>query len=251
MNKEFASTYLYIKRHKVTGLLYFGKTAGTEQYLLEEYNGSGKYWNRHINKHSTKVETIWYCLFTNKNDLVEFAMHCSKQWDIVNAVDSTGKKLWANEKNENGLDGNPSGFKHSESAKQKMSAAKKGKVASTETKKKMSDAKKGRPARNKGVPHTVESRQKISIAVTGENNPMFGKTHSIEAKQKISVARLGKSPANKGVPRTKEQKLAQSQSMKGRPAHNKGISAKLATCKFCGQTSTVGAIGRYHKDCGK
>jgi hypothetical protein len=105
ISQEFKPTYLYIKRHKVSGLLYLGKTTGTEKYLLEQYNGSGSYWTNHLKMHGHEVETVWYCLFTEKDELVKFALQCSAQWDIVKSKDASGKKLWANEKPENGLDG--------------------------------------------------------------------------------------------------------------------------------------------------
>jgi len=107
IEKIFNPTYLYIKRHAVTGLLYLGKTSGSENYLLYEYNGSGNYWGNHLRIHGEdQVETIWYCLYTEKEELTKFALMCSEQWDIVKAKDTiTGKKVWANEKPENGLDG--------------------------------------------------------------------------------------------------------------------------------------------------
>lgn len=106
ISQEFKPTYLYIKRHKVSGLLYLGKTTGTEKYLLEQYNGSGSYWTSHLKIHGKEyVETHWYCLFTEKDELVKFALQCSNQWNIVDANDANGKKIWANEKPENGLDG--------------------------------------------------------------------------------------------------------------------------------------------------
>ncbi len=46
--------YLYVKRHRKTGLLYFGKT--TKNPL--KYNGSGKYWKSHLRKHGSDVETL-------------------------------------------------------------------------------------------------------------------------------------------------------------------------------------------------
>jgi len=109
MTKEFKPTYLYIKRHTVTGLLYFGKTNRSEKTLLEEYNGSGLYWQYHLKEHGSKVETIWYCLFTEKDELVKFALMCSDQWDIVNARGTNGKKIWGNLLYENGLYGNGNG----------------------------------------------------------------------------------------------------------------------------------------------
>jgi len=103
-------TYLYIKQHKITGLKYFGKT--TKNPLL--YLGSGKHWKRHIKKHGEKnVETVWYQLFTNKDELLEYALNFSKENNIVDS------KEWANLKEENGLDG---GFdKHTKESNEKNS----------------------------------------------------------------------------------------------------------------------------------
>ena len=40
-------TYLYHKRHGITGLNYFGKTVRNPY----KYNGSGLYWKRHLAQH--------------------------------------------------------------------------------------------------------------------------------------------------------------------------------------------------------
>jgi hypothetical protein len=89
-------TYLYIKQHSITGMLYFGKTTKNP----ETYLGSGKYWKTHITKYGTQyVETVWYCLYTDKNILTEFATRFSKLNDIVNS------NQWANLAIENGTDG--------------------------------------------------------------------------------------------------------------------------------------------------
>ena len=94
--QQFKPTYLYIKQHDTTGKFYFGKT----QINPEKYKGSGVHWQRHIQKHGIKhVKTLWYCLFTNKEDLVECALLCSKLWNIVDSKD------WLNLMEENGLDG--------------------------------------------------------------------------------------------------------------------------------------------------
>ena len=47
---------LYIATHNITGKKYFGKTCKwfTQKDLQENYNGSGKHWNRHKNKHGKK-----------------------------------------------------------------------------------------------------------------------------------------------------------------------------------------------------
>lgn len=93
---DFKPTFLYIKRHRVTGLLYFGKTIRSNP---TKYPGSGEYWKSHRAIHGEDVETIWYCLFTDREELSRFALMCSEQWNIVKS-DS-----WANLAFENGLDG--------------------------------------------------------------------------------------------------------------------------------------------------
>jgi hypothetical protein len=93
-------TYLYIKEHALTGLLYFGKTTKKNPY---SYKGSGKYWARHIRKHGLKhVKTIWVSkIFTDQKLLSEFAIAFSELFDIVKSL------KWANQKIENGVDGAP------------------------------------------------------------------------------------------------------------------------------------------------
>lgn len=57
---SFVPTYLYIKRHTITGKLYFGKTTKTDMDF-SKYKGSGKHWSNHIKKHGKEhVETIWF-----------------------------------------------------------------------------------------------------------------------------------------------------------------------------------------------
>ncbi|HRC95220.1 MAG TPA: hypothetical protein PK317_00325, partial [Coprothermobacter proteolyticus] len=93
---EFKPTFLYIKRHSKTGLLYFGKTSKNP----ETYLGSGKHWKRHFKKHGKEfVETLWYCLFVDEESLVLFANEFSVQHNIVESV------LWANLIPENGING--------------------------------------------------------------------------------------------------------------------------------------------------
>ena len=92
----FQPTYLYIKQHSITNLLYFGKTIREPL----KYNGSGTYWNRHIKKHGKEhIETLWYCLFLDKDSINKFAENFSIKNNIVES------KNWANMKPENGLDG--------------------------------------------------------------------------------------------------------------------------------------------------
>ena len=161
----FKPTYLYIKQHKITGLLYLGITTGNEQYLLERYNGSGEYWKRHIKKHGKQIDTIWYCLFTEKDELVKCALLCSELWNIVNAKNDSGKKLWANEKPENGTSGGclkgrsiGKGISKNKGVPQSpehaaKTAAKKGNA--------YGKANKGKPAHNKGELWSDEVKAKM------------------------------------------------------------------------------------------
>jgi hypothetical protein len=98
---EFKPTWLYIKRHRLTGLKYFGKTVRDPIYFI----GSGRYWKKHIKIHSHDIETIWCELFTDRELLVEFAKLFSEFHNIVGDVDINGNKIWANEVPEDGLQG--------------------------------------------------------------------------------------------------------------------------------------------------
>jgi hypothetical protein len=96
---NFTPTWLYIKKHNATGMMYLGKT----QRNPDKYFGSGKYWLRHLKSHGRDIVTVWKHLFVDKKDLVEFATFMSKELNIVQS------EKWANLKEENGLDGNPLG----------------------------------------------------------------------------------------------------------------------------------------------
>lgn len=110
-------TTLYIKQHRATGLRYFGKT--TRDPLT--YNGSGKYWTNHCNKHGWEIDTIWTDRFVDAALCKEFAEFFSEFFDIVN------DHAWANLKAENGRDGGSAlGHKKSNAARHAMSVAKLG-----------------------------------------------------------------------------------------------------------------------------
>lgn len=102
---EFKPTYLYIKQHKITGKLYFGKTTKTGRDF-EKYTGSGTHWVPHIKKHGIEhVDNLWYCLFLDKETLIEFAVNFSRMNNIVESTE------WLNKIEENGVDGFPVGHK--------------------------------------------------------------------------------------------------------------------------------------------
>lgn len=99
---DFRPTWLMIKQHKITGLKYFCKTS---LYDPVTYLGSGTYWGRHLEEHGPHVETLWYQLFNDKEEIMNYALSFSRENNIVNALDENGRKIWANLIPENGIDG--------------------------------------------------------------------------------------------------------------------------------------------------
>lgn len=102
MYKVFIPTYLYIKQHKITGKLYFGKTKKNP----EIYKGSGIHWKKHLKKHGKHIDTLWYCLYTDEKTIRESALSFSKLWNIVES------DKWLNLIEENGIDGGDTISKH-------------------------------------------------------------------------------------------------------------------------------------------
>lgn len=79
--------YLYIKRHKTTGLKYFGKTVRNPF----TYKGSGVRWLRHCRKHGIEhivTDTVW--TFNNIEEAKRFAVDFSTTNNIVQSDE------WAN-----------------------------------------------------------------------------------------------------------------------------------------------------------
>jgi hypothetical protein len=102
MTNTYTPTRLYVKKHSVTGLRYFGKSIRED---IETYKGSGKRWSRHLKKHNkVHVITEWISdWFYDKEELKSFALSFSEIFDIVASDD------WANLIPENGLDGGSMG----------------------------------------------------------------------------------------------------------------------------------------------
>ena len=200
-NNNFTPTWLYIKQHNVTGLKYFGKT--TKDPIL--YRGSGKYWKDHIRKHGNDVTTTWTELFTDKQQLSEYALNFSQQNNIIES------REWANLIFENGIDGNVPGNK-----------------ATEETRKKLSLSHKGQPAWNKGVPRSQEVKDAVSKANKGKVAWNKGMPRDEKVKDAVSKANTGKTPWNKGRSRTDEEKQkmkdgwAKRKATVGHIPHNKG-----------------------------
>lgn len=129
---QFKPTFLYIKQHKVTKLLYLGIT--TRRYV-ERYQGSGKRWRNHLRYHGEFVDTLWYCLFYNYQDLQNAGLLLSNLYNIVESED------WANLIPE---DGGKTG------------------IAGTSIKSRETARKRMLSDKNPAYNQTAETRQKIS-----------------------------------------------------------------------------------------
>jgi hypothetical protein len=127
---------LYKKVDKLSGLHYLGMT---KQDPLK-YRGSGRDWISHLNTNITDVETTIIYQTTSKREFNQVGRYYSRLWNIVNAVDDYGNKIWANRIPETG--GGP-GFKtpvtrlgktNSAEHKQRCSTKLKNRVMTTEHK---------------------------------------------------------------------------------------------------------------------
>ncbi len=152
------ATYLYLKKHNQTGLMYFGKTIKDP----ESYTGSGVYWTRHLEKHGNDVSTVWTKAFTDTRELNKYALEYSRKHNIVES------RNYANLKEEDGLMGGDTGI---------TPAGRK--IISEKSKK---------------FRHSEETKQKIKKARSLQKPTMLGKTHSIETIQKIKEARSKQKP---------------------------------------------------------
>jgi len=207
--KKFMPTYLYIKTHNITGLKYFGKTVKSNPY---SYTGSGEYWLNHLKIHGKDISTEIIGFFENKEKCVEVAVNFSKENNIVNAINESGKKIWANQVLENGLDGGDTGRNnyepHTEETKQKISSSKQGQLPWNTGKKGVnpgnklprSDAtKKLLSEANIGKKRNPESVKKTAEKLRGRKRPeisekLLGKKKTPETIEKMKLAQQNKGP---------------------------------------------------------
>lgn len=216
--KEFKPTYLCIKQHLITGKLYFCKTTKSEKQMLK-YKGSGRYWARHLKEHGKEyIETIWFCLFYDKETIKEFALMCSEQWNIVKAVDEHNKKLWANERSENGLDGGAGSSGNRGANKGKKYKPKPD--GWINLKKGISTIQKGIPSGRKGIKQ-------------GKRGP--------QTAEHIA----NRVAARKGKPNKKPS------SLKGKSSKKKGIKIglqEIVKCLYCPKLGGISNMKRWHFD---
>jgi hypothetical protein len=121
---------LYIKTHKLTGLKYLGQTKQNPF----TYSGSGVDWTDHLLQYGDFVDTKILFQSTNIEERNYWGRYYSKYFNVVNAMDDYGNKIWANRIPETG--GGPGGML----------------------------------GRSRGE----RFKEKMLIQNKGENNPMFG-----------------------------------------------------------------------------
>jgi len=174
---DFKPTWLYIKQHNISGIKYFGKTVRDPNTYL----GSGLYWSRHLKKYGQNISTIWTRLFTNKEELIEFAVKFSQDNNIVQSKD------WANLKLEDGLMGGDTGI--TEEGRRVLSEKSSGRRQSIETKEKIRNARKLQTCPRTGKKHSYETIKKIKEK-RAIQKPRIGYSWSHEQKKKFKSTML-------------------------------------------------------------
>jgi hypothetical protein len=148
--------YLYVKQHRITKLKYFGKTIRNPF----KYNGSGKYWQRHIKTYGCFIDTIEVYGFDSQELCTQFALKFSLDNNIVES------KNWANLILEDGINVPPSGagLKRKNSSIEASRIKRTGQKRSNEFCKYMSLLKIG----IKTGPSSNEKKHKIRIKKLGK-----------------------------------------------------------------------------------
>ena len=209
--KKFYPTYLYVKTHNITGLKYFGKTTKSNPHA---YKGFGNYWLNHLKIHGKDISTEIIGFFENKDECMKAALKFSEDNNIVNALDEDGKKVWANQIIENGLDGGDTGRTNyspiTDDHKRKISEANKGRVAwnaglrganpgntrsrTQEQKDKISQKLTGRPrdkAASEKTANKLRGRKRPEVA-----EKLRGRKRMPEALANMKLAQQNKGPLN-------------------------------------------------------
>jgi len=214
--------YLYVKQCSHCDLKYFGKTEQDNPYV---YGGSGVYWKSHLSKHNAKHITLETFHFTNQHEATEFALKFSKENNIVES------DLWANLREENGLDGgNTAKFIDYEKGvltKIQKNTTGKGIAKSKEHKENL----RRKALEQKSNPSYIE---KFNIGMSKRILPPQTQ-EDIQASRERMIEynksenhRVSVSNRMKDVPKSEDQKKKQSDSMSGRRALYKDGIRKMA-----------------------
>jgi hypothetical protein len=196
--------YLYVKTHNVTGLKYLGQTKRNPF----EYQGSGKYWKNHIEKHGYDITTEILLITENKKELIEAGKFYSDKFDIVKSSE------WANLIEEKGPGGTFKGKHHSEETKAKWSENRK--YICWHNGISQQGIENIRRANSK--PKTEDHKIKLRNALLGKSyDELQRRSLTADEKEKISASKRGK-------PRSEETKQKIRETLKKRFDKNKEVN---------------------------
>jgi len=176
---------LYVKTHRKTGLKYLGQTSNRNP---QKYKGSGYDWVEHISKNGYDVDTEIIFQTSNIDERNYWGRYYSKLWNVVNAQDDFGNKIWANRIPETG--GGPGGATGEKNGAYGKTPWNKGLTKATDSRvasysQSLSKSTKGRIAHNKGKKGQVPWNKGIpNTAMRGDNNP----AKRPESREKIKAA---------------------------------------------------------------
>jgi hypothetical protein len=120
------------------------------------------------------------------------------------------------------------GKTHTESAKQRISDANKGRIQPPDEKAKQIASITGRTR----APFSEEWRANMSKKKQGENNPRYGVTVSSETKQKMREKALGRKQSKETIAK--------------KVAATKGKTREKILCPHCGEMIAVNTYSRWH-----
>ena len=179
--------YLYKKTHQKTGLKYLGYTKRNPY----TYTGSGSYWSAHLKKHGYAIDTEILLETDSKDEIKIKGQYYSTLWNIVNAKDINGKKVWANLKPEAADGGSiPRTTPVPKSVGRKISKQLKGRINGPHTDKRKQNIAKSKLGIHKGM--TYEE-------MYGKKAKAIRKDRSIKLKKYINEnpdIRAGKNNGN-------------------------------------------------------
>lgn len=213
--------YLYHKRHKITGLNYFGKT--TRDPL--NYKGSGIYWLAHLKKHGRFVDTIEIWKFDDQCKCSEFAIRFSENNNIVESTE------WANLCIEDGLMGGNKLSDMTDEQREKRNS--KVSISQTETWRKRDRAKHQQAMRDRWM--NADSDEKITIH-RKISETLLNKTAE---QRRLTLEKRNTTYANKTAEQKQETLEKLRKTLAKRP---------LRICPHCGLEGTSANMDRYHFD---
>lgn len=206
--------YLYIKKHNITGLLYFGRTVNPDP---DKYPGSGVHWSNHLKKHGKNISTIYFEKFKDQYDAKEFAVFLSEEFDIVKS------NKWANLIIEDGSHrGSNKGIPLSTETKMKLRIINTGKKSSIETKHKISEGAK--------------------IGAVNRKSPTFTYFSCIYCKERMATSKLERHQPNSHYCLSKQKYKFVG------PMLNRKNKIQISQCIHCKASGANFMMSRYHNN---